>query len=92
MPPDPFGKLADRKPFIPGFSLIFIMKSRTTFVSLRSLILSLDQPRRIYFLYRQAAAGGAPGAMLRFEWLKQNSDPLQLQKLERLFDPEKRPQ
>jgi len=55
------------------------------FVSLAMLIHSLDNNRRLYFLYRQAAETGSPGARLRFQWLVRSLDGSELRDFEGVF-------
>lgn len=61
------------------------MKLEKEFVPLDALIHSLGNPRRIYFLYRQAADSGTQGARLRFDFFKRALSPSQLESVEALF-------
>jgi hypothetical protein len=61
------------------------MKLENEFVPWESLIHSLGNPRRIYFLYKQAADSGTRGARLRFEFYKKTLSPRQLEAFEVLF-------
>ena len=61
------------------------MKIQNQFVPLDALIHSLGNHRRIYFLYRQAAESGLPGARLRFHFFKRSLTKGQLKAVEVLF-------
>jgi hypothetical protein len=55
------------------------------FVPLYQLIHSLDNNRRLYFLYRQAAQTGSKGAQLRFQQLIRTIEPAELRRIESSF-------
>lgn len=55
------------------------------FVPLNTLLHSLDNNRRLYFLYRQAANTGSSSARLRFQWLVRSLKNSELQEFERVF-------
>lgn len=55
------------------------------FVSLNQLIHSLNNNRRLYFLYRQAAQTGSSGARLRFQRLLRSLGHSELRKIEHSF-------
>lgn len=55
------------------------------FVSISTLLHSLDNNRRLYFLYRKAAETGSCGARLRFRWLLKSLDISELRELEQAF-------
>ncbi|RYD36536.1 MAG: hypothetical protein EOP87_05270 [Verrucomicrobiaceae bacterium] len=55
------------------------------FVSLNKLLHSLNNNRRLYFLYRQAAETGSLGARLRFQRLIRSLDRSELQEFEHVF-------
>ncbi len=55
------------------------------FVSLKSLLHSLNNNRRLYFLYRQSAETGSSGARLRFQQLVRSLDRSELREFENVF-------
>lgn len=63
------------------------MKSLNEFVPLKSLVHSLENLPRLYFLYRQAAESGRRGGFLRFQWFRKRLDVQTLKQIESLFGP-----
>jgi hypothetical protein len=57
------------------------------FIPLELLIPSLGSPRRVYFLYKQAAATGTRGARLRFAQYRRSMTRTQRREVEALFGP-----
>ncbi len=55
------------------------------FVSLNKLLHSLNNNRRLYFLYRQAAETGSSGARLRFQRLIRSFENAELRDFEHVF-------
>ncbi len=66
------------------------MKIRGEFVSLATLLNSLESNRRLYFLYKQATQNGSNGARLRFLWFRRSLPPHELREIELLFEPRPR--
>lgn len=67
-------------------SILPNMKISGEFISLATLVPSLESNRRLYFLYLQSAKSGHPGAGLRFQWFKRRLPKDDLSQLEIIFE------
>ena len=66
------------------------MKRSPSFIPLNHLIPALDDPSRLYCLYRELASQGGEDSYLRFEWFRESLPGWKLEEIERTHDSARR--